>query len=66
MKRYPASDVRLDDDEDLIHEKNGLITVLCPKCGIDAVVPDSCGFEVTSEILKQWHDEGFGSEDKLE
>jgi Zn finger protein HypA/HybF involved in hydrogenase expression len=27
-------------------------TVICPKCGVDSVVGDACGFKLTEQILK--------------
>lgn len=30
-------------------------TVLCPKCGIDSVVGDMCGFELNEQILELAH-----------
>ena len=30
-------------------------TVICPKCGIDSVVGDMCGFELNEQILKNAH-----------
>jgi hypothetical protein len=30
-------------------------TVICPLCGVDSVVGDMCGFELTEEILQTAH-----------
>ena len=34
-------------------------TVICPLCGIDAVVPQS--IIVDNDILLKWHEMGFGN-----
>ena len=30
-------------------------TVICPLCGVDSVVGDMCGFELSEDILKKAH-----------
>jgi hypothetical protein len=30
-------------------------TALCPRCGIDSVIPSSSGFPITKEFLKQMY-----------
>lgn len=35
-------------------------TALCPYCGIDSVLADAPGCEVTEEFLKKMHDRWFG------
>ncbi|WP_321992642.1 cytoplasmic protein [Marispirochaeta aestuarii] len=34
-------------------EKSGSKTATCPKCGIDAILPDSIGHEITEELLEE-------------
>jgi NAD-dependent SIR2 family protein deacetylase len=34
-------------------------TAVCPRCNIDAVIPDSVGFEITDAILRAWRRQGF-------
>lgn len=31
-------------------------TVICPHCGIDSVIGDNCGVEISQEILKKAND----------
>ncbi len=35
-------------------------TALCPFCGIDSVLPDSCGTPLTKELLDRMHMFWFG------
>ena len=44
-------DTSLISEADMIEEADGLATVFCPKCGIDAVLNDQCGFTITTEFL---------------
>lgn len=37
-------------------------TAVCPRCGIDAVVPDACGFPMTPDFIHKMHVDGFGRE----
>ena len=30
-------------------------TALCPYCGIDAVIGDACGLDISPEVLKALH-----------
>jgi hypothetical protein len=30
-------------------------TIICPLCGIDSIVGDMCGFELSEEILQKAH-----------
>ncbi len=34
-------------------------TALCPKCGIDSVIPESADLTVTVEFLQKMHDHWF-------
>jgi hypothetical protein len=34
-------------------------TALCPYCGIDAVIPDEAGYELTDQLLSVMHSEYF-------
>lgn len=53
LEKYPGSQVK-----DYTLDTNGP-TAICPKCGVDAVIPKSL-VEYTDAILQQWHQEGFG------
>ena len=37
----------------------GRVTVLCPRCGIDSVIPESAGYPLTEEFLKSMNDFWF-------
>ncbi len=45
------------DITDWIADKSG--TAVCPHCGIDAVIGESSGCEVTAEFLTQMHKHWF-------
>lgn len=34
-------------------------TAICPRCGVDAVLGDACGFELTDELLETIYKEWF-------
>lgn len=34
-------------------------TAVCPFCKIDSVIGESCGYEITEELLKEMHDYWF-------
>ena len=34
-------------------------TAVCPFCGIDSVIGESSGYEITAELLKEMHDYWF-------
>ena len=40
-------------DDELLRETDGLRTVWCPKCGIDSVLGDQCGYPISAEFLAQ-------------
>jgi hypothetical protein len=35
-------------------------SALCPFCGIDSVIGDNSGFEITKDFLEQMHEAWFG------
>ncbi|MBQ8513398.1 MAG: cytoplasmic protein [Clostridia bacterium] len=35
-------------------------TALCPHCGIDSVLPEGCGYEITDEFLSEMNRHWFG------
>ena len=41
-----------------IPEKSG--TALCPYCGIDSVIGDASGFQITEQLLKEMSQYWFG------
>jgi hypothetical protein len=49
FEKYPASEVVEHTDGDAI----------CPRCYVDAVIPDSCGMEITEDLLREWNREYF-------
>ena len=40
-------------------EGDPLGTALCPYCGIDSVIGESCGYPITQEFLKKMRDYWF-------
>lgn len=54
-KVYPASDIT---DEDYTQDKNDE-TALCPHCGIDSVIGDVAGYELSMEFLEAMHELWF-------
>ena len=38
------------------------VTAICPHCGVDSVIGESCGFPITQEFLKVMHERWFGKE----
>lgn len=45
--------------EDWLDKKD---TAVCPYCGVDSVVSESCGYKPTKEILKKLHLQEFGED----
>ena len=45
-------------------DRRGNPTAVCPKCGVDAVLGDDCGVEITQSLLElmhlEWFEEGIG------
>ena len=52
---FPVADVKLSD---LIIEKDGFRTAICPICGIDAVLGDA-SVEITAELLEAMNSHYF-------
>ena len=52
---FPSSAVT---DEDWVPDRHGR-TVLCPKCGIDAVIGDASGIPIQKDVLKELYEEEF-------
>ena len=46
-------------DEDWIQDAHGR-TVLCPRCGIDAVIGDTSGIPIRKDVLEEIHENKFG------
>ena len=44
--------------EEWISEKSG--TALCPYCGIDSVIGEASGFQITEKLLKEMNQYWFG------
>ena len=38
------------------------VTAICPHCGVDSVIGESCGFPITQEFLMRMHEWWFGKE----
>jgi hypothetical protein len=47
MKIFDVKEIKEYTDQDK--------TVICPLCGVDSVVGNMCGFELTEDILKKAH-----------
>ena len=59
---FPSTEV---GDNDWITDRHGR-TVLCPKCGIDAVLGDASGIPIQEDVLEDLYDVKFGcDEDEL-
>jgi hypothetical protein len=41
-----------------VNDKRGQ-TALCPKCGIDSVLGDACGYPLTEDLLSRMHQYWF-------
>ena len=41
---------------------DGQQTALCPKCGIDSVLPETADLKLTGEFLQKMHDHWFGDD----
>lgn len=53
LEVFPKGDIKEWTDKDE--------TALCPHCGVDAVIPDETGVELTAANLKIAHDFWFAS-----
>jgi len=51
---FSASEVR-----NWVHEKDGGATALCPRCGIDAVLPETGPNTLTNALLAEMHERWF-------
>ena len=58
---FPSSEVT---DSDWIPDRHGM-TVLCPKCHIDAVIGDASGIPIREDVLEELHQEKFGFDDYI-
>ena len=47
---------RASEVVDFLAEEN---TAVCPKCGIDSVLPDTAGYPLTTEVLQELHRHWF-------
>ena len=52
---FPATDIKLSE---MVVEKDGVKTVICPICGIDAVLGDA-SVEITAELLEAMNEYYF-------
>ena len=52
---FPATDIKLSE---MVVEKDGFKTAICPICGIDAVMGDA-SVEITAEILEAMNEYYF-------
>lgn len=53
LRVYPASEIT---DEDYLVEER---TAMCPHCQVNAVLPDTSGFELSTETLEKIHNYYF-------
>lgn len=55
---------KLFNQEDVVswcdNDGRGDRTALCPHCGIDSVIGDACGFEISQDLLQLMHLQFFG------
>ena len=51
LQTFPASEIKEYVDKGL--------TALCPHCGIDSVVGDVCGYELSKNALQEAHEYWF-------
>ncbi|MFC1639036.1 cytoplasmic protein [Patescibacteria group bacterium] len=51
---FPASEV-----SNYVIEEDGTETAVCPKCGLDSVLADSAGIELSAENLEQLNEYWF-------
>jgi len=65
LKTFPGEAIRdwCDQPRDVAHGEDALgMTAMCPFCGIDSVLGDQSGFELSEEFLKKmkqfWFDDG--------
>jgi len=42
-----------------VHEIGDLRTALCPYCGVDSVISESCGEKITKKLLAEMHEHYF-------
>ena len=54
MQRFKPSEIHT-----WITEQNNKKTALCPRCGINAVLGDSSGLDLSEQALSAFHDECF-------
>jgi len=56
---FPPSEITewIDEREDCPRGPGK--TAMCPKCDIDAVLPENENYEITKELLEQMHREWF-------
>ncbi len=55
-KVFPSTDIRewIDEDDGGIGQ-----TALCPECGVDSVLGDKSGFQLTADFLSEMHELWF-------
>ena len=56
---FPSTDVSEWVEEDPKCPRGPGLTALCPKCGIDSILPDSLWFDLTPELLKEMNQHFF-------
>lgn len=56
LQIFPSDQLR---EEDCIEEGSGVLTVCCPFCGIDSVIGESSGYQITPELLHKMHEYWF-------
>ncbi|MBO4536034.1 MAG: cytoplasmic protein [Bacteroidales bacterium] len=56
---FPSSEVT---DDDWVPDLHGR-TVVCPHCGIDAVIGDESGIPIQKDVLDELYERWFGSND---
>ncbi len=59
LKLFPPQEITEWLEESKSSPRGPGKTAICPHCGIDSVLPDSIGFELTNELLVTMNDKFF-------
>ena len=63
LKTFPGEAIQTwwDQPQDAVNGEEALgMTAVCPFCGIDSVLGDQCGYELSEEFLKKMEQFWFG------
>ena len=59
LEIFPMQEIDDWNEEDPACPRGPGKTVLCPRCGIDSVLPDSLWFDLSADLLREMHQEYF-------